>query len=75
MLGPGIHGPPGRGTGRSELIRDLKNVGPGPVRDFQIRIGPCPVRSEDLFFCWSWPDPRSQMSVRDRPVLVRGSLA
>ena len=53
MLGPGIHGPPGRGTGRSELIRDLKNVGPGPVRDFQIRIGPCPVRSEDLFFCWS----------------------
>ena len=29
LLNPGIHGPPGQGTDRSESVRDF--VGPGPV--------------------------------------------
>ena len=41
---PGIHGPPGPVTNRSDSVRDFQNfVGPGPVRDLEIFLGPGPV--------------------------------
>ena len=43
----GIHEPPGPGTDRSELVRDLEIfLGPGPVPGFEIFLGPGSVRSE-----------------------------
>ena len=59
--GPGIHGPPGPGTNRYDLVRDFPNLAaPGPIRpedpnfswsrsgsvqDFLILVGPGPVGS------------------------------
>ena len=40
----GIHRPPGPGTDRSESVQDSHNfVGPGPVRNLEIVLGPGPV--------------------------------
>ena len=45
-LNPGIQGPPGPGTDRSELVRDFQHfVGPGPLRDFSNFPGPGPIWS------------------------------
>ena len=48
MLKPGIHGPSGPGTNRSDLVRDFLNfIGTGPTdQDFPNFVGPGPVRSE-----------------------------
>ena len=53
MFRPGIHGPPGPVTDRSELVIDFqKFVRPGPVRDLK----KCSIRSEDRTESpGSWP--------------------
>lgn len=60
----GINGPPGPGTGRSDLIQDFLNfVGSGPVRNFS------------NFLVLVRPGLRTRLNglVLDKSVLVRGS--
>ena len=56
-IGAGIHGPPGPGTDRSDLVRDFLNfIGPGPVRTEIFEFFLVLVRSGPRFsnFSWSW---------------------
>ena len=68
-LEAGFHGPPGPGTDRSELVRDLKkNILKNLL--VLVRSGP---RFSNCY--WSWSGPRFLFFlVRNQAVFVRGSL-
>ena len=63
---PGIHGPPGPGTYRSESVRDFQNfVGPGPVPGFEIFLGSGPS--------WSGISKIASVMVRAGPGFLKFS--